>query len=334
MNSRRFIRSPRRRARAAWRHGQAQRLRGLEIDDQFELGRLHDRQIGRLGAIENPADIDADLAKRVGKSGAVADQAAGNDIFALRIDRRNACRAASATNRRAAAVEERVAADEHLAGRHPAGRASAKAASILSSVPAVSCDGSCTAEMVRAPSWTSAAWRFGARDIWIHERGDRRGVGINSCNSPIFFVPSAEAWIRLTPVTFPPGRLRLAIRPCLDRIGGADEYDRSGRCRRLGGTVRDRCRPWRVSRRPDGRPVLGRQRRQAVIMPLGPAVLDRENLSLDITCFAQALTEGLDKIARDTLRARRREEIRPPASPIAARAPRAAHLPPRRRAML
>jgi hypothetical protein len=30
---------------------EAERLGGLEIDDEFELGRLIDRQVGRLGAL-------------------------------------------------------------------------------------------------------------------------------------------------------------------------------------------------------------------------------------------------------------------------------------------
>jgi len=44
---------------------QPKRLRGLEIDDQFEFGRLHDRQIGRLGAVEDFAGVKAQLAKHV-----------------------------------------------------------------------------------------------------------------------------------------------------------------------------------------------------------------------------------------------------------------------------
>jgi len=34
-----------------WRHGEAKRIRGLEIDDQLERSRLLDRQIGRIGAL-------------------------------------------------------------------------------------------------------------------------------------------------------------------------------------------------------------------------------------------------------------------------------------------
>ena len=41
------------------RHVEAERLGGLEIDDQLELGRLRDRQVGGFGALENPAGIDA-----------------------------------------------------------------------------------------------------------------------------------------------------------------------------------------------------------------------------------------------------------------------------------
>src|SRR5215471_15359469 len=54
-----LIRSPRRRALPAERHGDAERLRGLEIDDQLEFCDLLDRQVGRLLAFENPPGVDA-----------------------------------------------------------------------------------------------------------------------------------------------------------------------------------------------------------------------------------------------------------------------------------
>ena len=40
-------------------HGEAERLSGLEIDSNVELGRLHDWKIGGLLTLENPAGIDA-----------------------------------------------------------------------------------------------------------------------------------------------------------------------------------------------------------------------------------------------------------------------------------
>jgi hypothetical protein len=40
---------------------EAERLCGLGVDDQLEPTRLHDRQVRRLGALEDATGIDADL---------------------------------------------------------------------------------------------------------------------------------------------------------------------------------------------------------------------------------------------------------------------------------
>jgi hypothetical protein len=52
------------REQAIW-HREPQSLGGLEAEHQVELGRLHHRQVGRLLALENPADINAGPAIRV-----------------------------------------------------------------------------------------------------------------------------------------------------------------------------------------------------------------------------------------------------------------------------
>jgi hypothetical protein len=44
---RRLIQSPRRRAQAAKRYGQTEHSRGLSVDNQLDLGRLHYRQAER-----------------------------------------------------------------------------------------------------------------------------------------------------------------------------------------------------------------------------------------------------------------------------------------------
>ena len=44
------------------RHVEAERFGGLEVDDQLELRRLLDWQIGGLLALENPAGVVADQA--------------------------------------------------------------------------------------------------------------------------------------------------------------------------------------------------------------------------------------------------------------------------------
>jgi hypothetical protein len=44
------------------RHGEVERFRGLQIDDQLEFGRLLDGQIGGLGAVEDLPSVNAGVA--------------------------------------------------------------------------------------------------------------------------------------------------------------------------------------------------------------------------------------------------------------------------------
>jgi len=44
-----------------WRHGEAERLGGVEIDHQLECRRLLYRQVGRLRTLEDPARVIAEL---------------------------------------------------------------------------------------------------------------------------------------------------------------------------------------------------------------------------------------------------------------------------------
>ena len=60
------------------RHVEAERLGGLEIDDQLDLRQLLDRQVGWLVALENPAGVDAGLAIDVGDAACIARQPAGD----------------------------------------------------------------------------------------------------------------------------------------------------------------------------------------------------------------------------------------------------------------
>src|SRR6266550_332213 len=73
-----------------WRHRQAERIGGLEIDDQLELDGLHHRQITWQHALEDAANIASGLLVHGGRIGAVADQSASIDEFALKIHGRNA----------------------------------------------------------------------------------------------------------------------------------------------------------------------------------------------------------------------------------------------------
>src|SRR6516162_99258 len=64
------------------RYGQAERLRGLQVDDQFELGRPNYRQIGRLRAFENATKVDAKLSVHVGNAVAIAQKATRCGVLA------------------------------------------------------------------------------------------------------------------------------------------------------------------------------------------------------------------------------------------------------------
>ena len=49
----------------------------MQIDDEFKLGRLQDREIRRLGTFQDAAGIDPDLPEYVTKAGSVTHQYSG-----------------------------------------------------------------------------------------------------------------------------------------------------------------------------------------------------------------------------------------------------------------
>src|SRR5437773_8635003 len=71
------------------RNFEAERFGGLEIDHKVEPGRLDDRQICWLFALENPARINACLAIFVRRTGSVAHETASGDELTIMIDCRN-----------------------------------------------------------------------------------------------------------------------------------------------------------------------------------------------------------------------------------------------------
>src|SRR5436190_10340904 len=58
------------------RHVEAERFRGLEVDDKLVLDRLLDRQIRQLGALEDAVDVTCRLAELFREVSAIGDQAA------------------------------------------------------------------------------------------------------------------------------------------------------------------------------------------------------------------------------------------------------------------
>src|SRR5262249_24091367 len=59
------------------RNFQVKRPGRLEIDDELDFGRLHDRQIGGLGALEDASDIVAHLTPHIGKISSIDNQYLG-----------------------------------------------------------------------------------------------------------------------------------------------------------------------------------------------------------------------------------------------------------------
>ena len=114
-----------------------------------------------------------------------------------------------------------------------------------------------------------------------------------------------------------------------DRVVGDAEDDRNGRGRSLG-RERRRGAAGAAITATCRRDQLGRQRRQSVVLALGLAVFDRHVLALDIAgLFSSPGERPLSRRAIGPGDSRR--GTRSPASPAAARAPRAATPPPRRR---
>jgi len=57
-----------------WRHGEAERLGGLQVHDQLEPCRLLDRQVGGLGSVQDLSGIDAELAIGGSETRSIADR--------------------------------------------------------------------------------------------------------------------------------------------------------------------------------------------------------------------------------------------------------------------
>src|SRR5262249_10275167 len=92
------------------------RAGGWQVDDQFKLGRLHDRKVARLGTLEDFADVDADLAVRFRLARSVAHQAAGFRILAYIIDGGERMARRQRGKLEPTGQQERVRADQERVG--------------------------------------------------------------------------------------------------------------------------------------------------------------------------------------------------------------------------
>src|SRR5215207_6736072 len=102
-------------------HPKAKPLCGLQVDDQLELGRLLNRQVGGLGTLEDPTDVEARQAISARDAGPVTDQAAKFDEIALVVDRWNSMMYRQRHKGSSLAGEEGTAADQHRLSPSPDG---------------------------------------------------------------------------------------------------------------------------------------------------------------------------------------------------------------------
>ena len=156
----------------------------------------------------------------------------------------------------------------------------------------------------------------------------RAAPGTSSRRSSSRFAANSHVK-KLIPVRLPPGRARLATRPSLTG---------SSATRKTMGIVvvaALAANAAAVLERGDHGDLpanqIGRQRRQSIDLIFGPAVYDRHVLALDIAGLLEALAKCAQTVAYRVRRSGGRG-TRSPASPAAARAPRAATRTPRRRA--
>src|SRR6266508_2526292 len=102
----------------AWRKRQAECLGSLEIEDQLELGRLYDGQIGGLFPLEYPANVDADEPIRVSQAGSITHQAAGRGELARLIEGRNCVTCRQRHNLMSPTGTKRIDGNKNRFGMH------------------------------------------------------------------------------------------------------------------------------------------------------------------------------------------------------------------------
>src|SRR5215831_9922861 len=98
------------------RYSEADGARGLEVDDQLELSRLQDGEIGRLFALENPSGVDTGLPIGIDQTRSVTHQAAGVDVRSPGIDRRYCMTRRQNRKQSGLAGKERVGANKQRIG--------------------------------------------------------------------------------------------------------------------------------------------------------------------------------------------------------------------------
>ena len=307
-------------------HSETERLGGLKVDRQLELGRLLDRQVGRLLALEDAVHVAGRAAVLIARSGAIAHQAS--------IGRRN-----SARRRWPAIGAAAASATIRSRWRFANGRSPSR-----SGRPCGSVANAARARSISAASRTSTRLtlhaqrrRHGLTRRIVRPRGDGRIRGIAARVSGAQSLSAAQATCRQARFNMVnAGRVAARPRQTGDETGadGIDdhrEHDRH-RCVVASCSGADRIGPVTTMTSGAARPIRPRvgESRRRCRRPSGMSMLDVS--TVDPAQLLQALEKGAP--CGPALPGRRRRvptacRCAACARP-AARAPRAA-TPPRRR---
>ena len=181
---------------------------GPEIDNELELGRLHHRHVGGFSALENAACIKANLAEYLCLVWPIAHQATCHDEIARRI----ACGNPVAHRQRHDLIspgnEIDVGGNEEISDLHLRQGCEGPIKLALGSSlhhQQLSAESICRHLRVLRV-------RLCVRIVRINQHAERNGPGASSLSSSILLATNLLTK-KLTPVAFPPGRLRLATSP-------------------------------------------------------------------------------------------------------------------------
>ena len=227
----------------------------------------------------------------------------------------------------APAGEKGVGRDEEGVG--PLAHEGAKAASISRLVLALRiwiCSPMARAAAPRLSTVVSAVASIGR----IDEHGHSSGAGQHFAQQLQPLCRQLSRLKKLMPVRLPPGRARLATRPSAT---GSSATAKTIGIVVVAALAANAAARERGDHGDPSANQFGRQLRQPIESASGPAVFDRYVLALDVAGFFEALAKCAQTV-RNRVRRSWCREIRSPASPAAAPAPRAATPPPRRRAAL
>src|SRR4029077_16951344 len=198
------------------RHFKAEHECRLGIDDQLELGCLHDRQVGGLRALKDAARIDADLTIGVRNIGSVTDEPASLDLVAHRIRRGIAWRAARLASWMRLPTKKGSGLTRSASGRS---RPSVAKAALISLLVLTLKTRICSpiARPAVSASFTANSARAGLAGLT--NIATRAAAGTSSRRSSSRFATNSPVK-KLMPVKLPPGRPRLVTRPSLTGSSG------------------------------------------------------------------------------------------------------------------